>query len=61
MRGTTLAERLRLKAGELAVAERKLMAALFANYPLAGLISAVMTRACWNLPLPPKSGAPGSC
>ena len=42
MRGTprtTVAERLRLKAGELTAAERKLMAALFANYPLAGLSS----------------------
>ena len=36
-RSTTVAERLRLKSGELTVAERKLMAALFANYPVAGL------------------------
>ncbi|MGQ0483854.1 MAG: MurR/RpiR family transcriptional regulator [Hyphomicrobiales bacterium] len=42
MRGTprtTVAERLRLKAGALTAAERKLMAALFANYPMAGLSS----------------------
>ena len=36
-RSTTVAERLRLKSGELTAAERKLMAALFANYPVAGL------------------------
>src|SRR5436190_6032275 len=36
---TTIAERLRLKAAELTAAERKLMAALFANYPMAGLAS----------------------
>jgi DNA-binding MurR/RpiR family transcriptional regulator len=36
---TTVAERLRLKASELTAAERKLMAALFANYPMAGLSS----------------------
>jgi len=36
---TTIAERLRLKSGELTAAERKLMAALFANYPMAGLVS----------------------
>ena len=42
MRGqqrTTIAERLRLKSAELTAAERKLMAALFANYPMAGLVS----------------------
>ena len=33
----TVAERLRLMSGELTAAERKLMAALFANYPMAGL------------------------
>ena len=38
-RSTTVAERLRLMAGELTAAERKLMAALFANYPMAGLVS----------------------
>ena len=38
-RKTTVAERLRLKSGELAAAERKLMATLFANYPMAGLVS----------------------
>ena len=36
-RATTVAERLRLMSGELTAAERKLMAALFANYPMAGL------------------------
>ena len=36
-RSTTVAERLRLMSGELTAAERKLMAALFANYPMAGL------------------------
>ena len=36
-RTTTVAERLRLMSGELTAAERKLMAALFANYPMAGL------------------------
>jgi DNA-binding MurR/RpiR family transcriptional regulator len=36
---TTVAERLRLRSGELTAAERKLMAALFANYPIAGLAS----------------------
>lgn len=35
----TIAERLRLKSAELTVAERKLMACLFANYPMAGLVS----------------------
>ena len=36
-RATTVAERLRLMSGELTAAERKLMASLFANYPMAGL------------------------
>ena len=36
-RTATVAERLRLMSGELTAAERKLMAALFANYPMAGL------------------------
>lgn len=36
---TTIAEKLRFKAGELTAAERKLMAALFADYPVAGLSS----------------------
>lgn len=36
-RAATVAERLRLMAGGLTAAERKLMAALFANYPMAGL------------------------
>lgn len=36
---TTIAERLRLQSAELTAAERKLMAALFANYPMAGLAS----------------------
>jgi DNA-binding MurR/RpiR family transcriptional regulator len=36
---STIAELLRLNAHELTVAERKLMAALFANYPMAGLAS----------------------
>ena len=35
----TIAERLRLKAGMLTAAERKLMSTLFANYPMAGLVS----------------------
>ena len=35
----TIAERLRLKAGVLTAAERKLMSTLFANYPMAGLVS----------------------
>jgi DNA-binding MurR/RpiR family transcriptional regulator len=42
MRGqprTTIAEKLRLKSAELTAAERKLMSALFANYPMAGLSS----------------------
>ena len=38
-RKTTVAERLRLKSGDLTAAERKLMATLFANYPMAGLVS----------------------
>ncbi len=36
---TTIAEKLRLKTAELTAAERKLMAALFADYPVAGLSS----------------------
>lgn len=36
---TTIAERLRLQSSELTAAERKLMSALFANYPMAGLVS----------------------
>lgn len=36
---TTIAERLRLKSADLTSAERKLMATLFANYPMAGLVS----------------------
>ena len=36
-RAATVAERLRLMSGELTAAERKLMSALFANYPMAGL------------------------
>jgi DNA-binding MurR/RpiR family transcriptional regulator len=36
-RAATVAERLRLMSGDLTAAERKLMAALFANYPMAGL------------------------
>lgn len=35
----TVAERLRLKSNELTAAERKLMTALFDNYPMAGLVS----------------------
>lgn len=38
-RSMTVAERLRLRSGELTAAERKLMATLFANYPMAGLVS----------------------
>lgn len=38
-RNETVAERLRLRSGELTAAERKLMAALFSNYPMAGLVS----------------------
>lgn len=38
-RSMTVAERLRLRSGELTAAERKLMAVLFANYPMAGLVS----------------------
>lgn len=38
-RNTTVAERLRLKSAELTAADRKLMAALFDNYPMAGLVS----------------------
>lgn len=36
-RSSTVAERLRLMSGDLTAAERKLMAALFADYPMAGL------------------------
>ena len=36
---TTVAEQLRLATAELTAAERKLMSALFANYPMAGLAS----------------------
>jgi DNA-binding MurR/RpiR family transcriptional regulator len=36
-RAATVAERLRLMSGELTAAERKLMSALFGNYPMAGL------------------------
>lgn len=36
---TTIAERLRLKSDQLTAAERKLMSTLFANYPMAGLVS----------------------
>jgi DNA-binding MurR/RpiR family transcriptional regulator len=36
---TTIAEKLRLKSTELTAAERKLMSTLFANYPMAGLVS----------------------
>ncbi|MFT3988175.1 MurR/RpiR family transcriptional regulator [Aestuariivirga sp.] len=36
---TTIAERLRTQSAELTAAERKLMATLFANYPMAGLVS----------------------
>lgn len=36
---STIAEKLRLAAGELTAAERKLMATLFADYPMAGLAS----------------------
>ena len=36
---TTIAEKLRMKAAELTATERKLMATLFANYPMAGLAS----------------------
>lgn len=36
---TTIAERLRLKVADLTAAERKLMTALFSNYPMAGLVS----------------------
>ena len=35
----TIAERLRMKSSDLTAAERKLMSALFANYPMAGLAS----------------------
>ncbi len=38
-RSATVAERLRLMSGDLTTAERKLMAALFDNYPMAGLVS----------------------
>lgn len=35
----TIAEKLRLKSHDLTSTERKLMSALFANYPMAGLVS----------------------
>lgn len=35
----TVAEKLRLKSQDLTATERKLMSALFANYPMAGLVS----------------------
>lgn len=38
-RSATVAERLREKSSELTATERKLMATLFANYPMAGLVS----------------------
>jgi DNA-binding MurR/RpiR family transcriptional regulator len=38
-RSATVAERLRQMSGELTAAECKLMATLFANYPMAGLVS----------------------
>lgn len=38
-RQNTVAEKLRMKANDLTAAERKLMAALFADYPVAGLAS----------------------
>ncbi len=38
-RQSTVAEKLRMKAGVLTAAEKKLMAALFADYPVAGLSS----------------------
>ncbi|MBI2718696.1 MAG: MurR/RpiR family transcriptional regulator [Rhizobiales bacterium] len=49
---TTIAERLRLKAAELTAAERKLMATLFANYPMAGLasITEFAREACVSTP-----------
>ena len=55
MRGnsrTTIAERLRLKSGELTAAERKLMATLFSNYPMAGLgsITDFAREACVSTP-----------
>jgi hypothetical protein len=45
MRGTTVADHPRLEASELTTAERKLMGALSANYPMAGLSS--ITNARW--------------
>ena len=36
---TTIAERLRMKSAHLTAAERKLNSTLFANYPMAGLVS----------------------
>jgi DNA-binding MurR/RpiR family transcriptional regulator len=55
MRGdsrTTIAERLRLKSGELTAAERKLMATLFSDYPMAGLgsITDFAREACVSTP-----------
>ena len=49
---TTIAERLRLKSDELTAAERKLMSALFANYPMAGLasITEFAREACVSTP-----------
>jgi DNA-binding MurR/RpiR family transcriptional regulator len=38
-KNSTVAEKLRMKSGELTAIERKLMSALFANYPMAGLAS----------------------
>jgi DNA-binding MurR/RpiR family transcriptional regulator len=38
-KNSTVAEKLRQKSGELTAIERKLMSALFANYPMAGLAS----------------------
>ena len=38
-RSATVAERLRQMSGELTATERKLMSTLFANYPMAGLVS----------------------
>lgn len=55
MRGhsrTTIAERLRLKSGDLTAAERKLTATLFSNYPMAGLgsITDFAREACVSTP-----------
>ena len=36
---STIAEKLRLKSHDLTATERKLMSTLFANYPMAGLVS----------------------